>query len=264
MAWGVMYNGAWDYPADTRGYTWGLVQELHTRHWAFRYGIAAEPRVANGRNSTAACFAITARCSKASAVIRSAITPARCACWGTPNRADAGNYAAALRLARADGHDARCYRDSPSRNAEVRLGREPGAGDHARRWRLHAARLERRQDRGLRFYRHRPAGQRRRIGQRHALEAEGRCGGHLVHRRRHLWRARAVSGRAAGWTFLIGDGRLNYAPEYVWESYYSARLCPGLYATFDLQRDTNLAFNHDRGPVWATSLRLHVELGKNA
>jgi high affinity Mn2+ porin len=31
MAWGVMYNGAWDYPADTRGYTWGVVQELHTR-----------------------------------------------------------------------------------------------------------------------------------------------------------------------------------------------------------------------------------------
>ena len=44
MAWGVMYNGAWDYPADTRGYTWGLVQELHTRNWAFRYGIAAEPQ----------------------------------------------------------------------------------------------------------------------------------------------------------------------------------------------------------------------------
>ena len=30
MAWGVMYNGAWDYPADTRGYTWGIVQELQT------------------------------------------------------------------------------------------------------------------------------------------------------------------------------------------------------------------------------------------
>ena len=48
MAWGVMYNGAWDYPADTRGYTWGIVQEFHTRNWAFRYGIAAEPKVANG------------------------------------------------------------------------------------------------------------------------------------------------------------------------------------------------------------------------
>jgi hypothetical protein len=42
MAWGVMYNGAWDYPADTRGYTWGVVQELHTKKWAFRYGIVWE------------------------------------------------------------------------------------------------------------------------------------------------------------------------------------------------------------------------------
>jgi high affinity Mn2+ porin len=48
MGWAVMYNGAWDYPADVRGYTWGIVQELHTRNWSFRYGIAAEPKVANG------------------------------------------------------------------------------------------------------------------------------------------------------------------------------------------------------------------------
>src|SRR5579863_4558357 len=48
MAWGLMYNGAWDYPADTRGYTWGLVNEFHTRNWSFKYGVAAEPRVANG------------------------------------------------------------------------------------------------------------------------------------------------------------------------------------------------------------------------
>ncbi len=41
LAWGVMYNGAWDYPADTRGYTWGIVQELHTHNWSFRYAAAA-------------------------------------------------------------------------------------------------------------------------------------------------------------------------------------------------------------------------------
>src|SRR5258708_17110671 len=48
MGWGIMYNGAWDYPADTRGYTWGWVHEFHTRAWSLRYGSAAEPRVANG------------------------------------------------------------------------------------------------------------------------------------------------------------------------------------------------------------------------
>jgi high affinity Mn2+ porin len=48
MGWAVMYNGAWDYPADTRGYTWGWVHEFHTRNWSVRYASAAEPRIANG------------------------------------------------------------------------------------------------------------------------------------------------------------------------------------------------------------------------
>jgi high affinity Mn2+ porin len=46
--WAVMYNGAWDYPADTRGYTWGWVHELHMKNWSVRYGSVAEPRTANG------------------------------------------------------------------------------------------------------------------------------------------------------------------------------------------------------------------------
>ena len=33
MGWGVMFNGAWDYPADVRGYTWGWMHELHLRNW---------------------------------------------------------------------------------------------------------------------------------------------------------------------------------------------------------------------------------------
>lgn len=64
MAWGAMYNGAWDYPADTRGYTWGVVQELNTRHWAFRYGIVAEPKIATDRSLTGGCSAKTGRYGK--------------------------------------------------------------------------------------------------------------------------------------------------------------------------------------------------------
>jgi len=60
---------------------------------------------------------------------------------------------------------------------------------------------------------------------------------------------------------LIGDGQLNYAPEYLWESYYNARVLPGLFVAFDAQHYTNMAYNHDRGPVWIESLRLHLEFG---
>ena len=48
LCWGVMFNGAWDYPADVRGYTWGWVHELHLLNASFRYASAAMPRVANG------------------------------------------------------------------------------------------------------------------------------------------------------------------------------------------------------------------------
>jgi carbohydrate-selective porin OprB len=65
-----------------------------------------------------------------------------------------------------------------------------------------------------------------------------------------------------GLDFLIGDGRLRYGPEYISETYYSARVLPGLFATIDLQHVTNPAYNRDRGPVWIGSLRLHLEIGK--
>jgi high affinity Mn2+ porin len=65
-----------------------------------------------------------------------------------------------------------------------------------------------------------------------------------------------------GVDFIIGDGRLRYAPEYVWESYYSARLLPGVFATFDLQRVNNPGYNQDREPMWIESIRLHIEVGK--
>jgi len=65
-----------------------------------------------------------------------------------------------------------------------------------------------------------------------------------------------------GLDFLIGDGDLNYRPEYVWESYYNARILKGFFAALDAQHIANPAYNHDRGPLWAYSLRLHLEYGK--
>jgi hypothetical protein len=62
-----------------------------------------------------------------------------------------------------------------------------------------------------------------------------------------------------GYDFLIGDGRLRYGPEVISETYYSARLFPGFFASFDLQHVSNPAYNRDRGPVWISSIRLHMD-----
>jgi carbohydrate-selective porin OprB len=67
-----------------------------------------------------------------------------------------------------------------------------------------------------------------------------------------------------GYDFLIGDGRLQYGPEYIFETYYSARVLPWLLASIDLQHVTNPAYNEQRGPVWIPSIRLRVELNKDS
>ena len=48
MNWTIDNNGAWDYAADTRGYTVGGMAEYDDRSWSIRYGIFAMPTVANG------------------------------------------------------------------------------------------------------------------------------------------------------------------------------------------------------------------------
>ncbi|MGH7270048.1 MAG: carbohydrate porin, partial [Polyangiaceae bacterium] len=45
--WALFASGAWDYPADTRGYTWGVLADLAVDWWSARAGIALEPKYAN-------------------------------------------------------------------------------------------------------------------------------------------------------------------------------------------------------------------------
>ena len=47
LNWSLMGNGAWDYPANTRGYTMGLVVELIKPSWSVRISSVAVPRIAN-------------------------------------------------------------------------------------------------------------------------------------------------------------------------------------------------------------------------
>ncbi|MDQ8726290.1 carbohydrate porin [Bradyrhizobium sp. LHD-71] len=65
---------------------------------------------------------------------------------------------------------------------------------------------------------------------------------------------------AAGATgLLIGDGRLNYAHERIFETFYSIGLWTGAALTADYQFITNPAYNADRGPVSIFTGRFHAE-----
>jgi carbohydrate-selective porin OprB len=262
MGWGVMYNGAWDYAADTRGYTWGLVHELHLRNWSLRYGIAAMPRVANGPQFDRRLFVDHEQVFEGEYRYDIKKRPGTVRLLNYENRADAGNYAEAIRDAELNGGapDVTATR----RNGTLKYGFGVSADQEISK------------DIGIFF----------RLGwndgrtESFAFTAIDRLatGGVSVDGKR--WHrpndtvateltTSGISGIHAlylamgGHDFLIGDGRLEYGPEYAWESYYRARLFPGFFASFDLQHVANPAYNENRGPVWIESIRLHIEIGKD-
>jgi high affinity Mn2+ porin len=260
MAWGVMYNGAWDYPADTRGYTWGIVQELHTRRWAFRYGIDAEPQVANGSVFDRRLFRDHGQVWEAERRYSWRKRDGAIRLLGYDNRSQAGNYAQALKLAAATGTTPDVSLTSrvgtlkygtgisfdQAINSDVGIFTRLGWNDGKTQSfaftsidRLASGGVSIKATRWHRKY--------------DVVGTSFTAGGLSAVHREYL--------AAGGLDFLIGDGRLNYAPEYVWESFYSARVMPGFYTTFDVQHDTNPAYNHDRGPVMIYSIRLHLGLG---
>jgi high affinity Mn2+ porin len=260
MAWAVMYNGAWDYPADTRGYTWGWVHELHTRNWSWRYASAAEPTVANGSHFDRRLFVDRGDVFEGERRYTFGKHPGTIRLLQYFNHTHSGSYAAAIKLGEETG-------TTPNVDAVKQFGTlKYGTGVNLEQ--------EIAQDVGL-FTR---LGWNDGKTQDFAFTAIDRLASAGVSVKGARWKrkddvagtsftASGISGVHAvylaqgGLDFLIGDGRLNYAPEYVWETYYSARLFRGFFATFDLQHDNNLAFNHDRGPVWIESLRLHMEFG---
>ncbi|MDB5574304.1 MAG: cell envelope biosis protein OmpA [Tardiphaga sp.] len=64
---------------------------------------------------------------------------------------------------------------------------------------------------------------------------------------------------AGGLGLLIGDGRLNYSNERVFETYYAYNLNKNFTFTADYQLIANPAYNADRGPVSIFAGRLHGE-----
>jgi carbohydrate-selective porin OprB len=62
-----------------------------------------------------------------------------------------------------------------------------------------------------------------------------------------------------GQGFFIGDGRLNYRPESIFEAFYSLAIDKRNQVTFDYQHIRNPAYNADRGPANVLAIRLHSE-----
>lgn len=261
LGWGVMYNGAWDYPADTRGYTWGWVHEFHARNWSLRYGSAAEPRVANGLRFDRRLFRDRGDVFEGSIRYSPHKLDGALRLLSYVNHTKSGSYGEALQLA-AGTHT----------TPDVTAVRKPGTVKYG--FGVNAEQAVAR-DIGV-FMR---LGWNDGKNEDFAFTAIDRLATGGVSFNGTFWKRPAdvaaseftASGISAvhalylsrgGLDFIIGDGGLNYGPEYIWESFYSAKLFRGFFATLDAQHIANPAFNRDRGPLWAYSLRLHMEYGK--
>jgi high affinity Mn2+ porin len=62
-----------------------------------------------------------------------------------------------------------------------------------------------------------------------------------------------------GLGFILGDGHLNYGREEVSETYYNAHVVSGLYMAVQLSFINNPGYNRDRGPVVVPGVRAHVD-----
>ncbi len=58
---------------------------------------------------------------------------------------------------------------------------------------------------------------------------------------------------------FIGDGKINYSPERVWELFYKLNVYKTAWLTLDYQYISNPGFNADRGPVDVYGVRAHFE-----
>ncbi len=120
MNWSLWDNSAWDYAADTRGYTYGAVFGFVSPHWSLKYGAYLMPVKANGqeledvpRRARGDNLELTLSPPGIGTVIR---------LLAYRNLARMGNYREALQIAAATGTVPDIVADDRERDAQIRFG----------------------------------------------------------------------------------------------------------------------------------------------
>jgi len=262
MNWALINNAAYDYAADTRGYTQGVALEWINPDWALRIGRFQMPKVANGidlQENLEHFHGDQAELELHPKVGRMK-TPAVVRLLGYVNVAHMGNYAATVALARQTGTTpdiTKTERNSAVKygfglNFEQALADEGATGIFGRYgW----------NDGTTESYVYTEADRSASLG--------FQLSGAHWHRKDDRWALALaqndLSGphkeylAAGGLGFLLGDGRLNYAPEQILETYYNFQVAPPLTLSLDYQFIHNPGYNQDRGPVSVLSFRAHLE-----
>jgi|SRR5208282_36729 len=258
--WTVDQNGAYDYAADTRGYTIGVTADYEDRNWGFRFAETLLPKVANGIDLVWKPWQVHAENWEYE--LRHGLIP---------------NKAGVIRVLAFTNHaNMGIYRDAVAQFEQGLVAR-PDITNHP--WHItrkygFGINLEQSLSRNFTAF--------TRFGWNNGKTesfcftevdqtfAVGSGANGALWRRRYDRAGVALVSNAiskdhqtyladGGYGFLLGDGALRYGRENIVESYYTLHLWRGVYVAPGLQHIANPGYNRDRGPVLVPAFRLHVE-----
>ena len=252
LNWALLTHGAYDFAADSRGYSVGAAVACDDGDWSLRAGRFAMPRESNGLTLDWALARHHGDQLEVEHRHLVAERPGTARLLLFRNVARSASFADAQQAPQLDLAAVR--RDQAKRGWGLALEQELGDGIGA------FARV------GANDGRTEP----------YAFAAIDRSvsagavvqGGHWqrpADRAGIAWLRNGLSGdhrrflAAGGSDFFLGDGALRYASEQTLELYYSLALASRLWLSADAQHIRHPGYNADRGPVKVYSVRLHAE-----
>lgn len=260
--WSLWANGAWDYPANTRGYTEGLVVELIKPKWAIRLSSVAEPSIANFHTMeyNAHAHAETFEFQHKISINK---RPGNIHFLASSNHNRAPSY--------ADGIKAIAINDNFT--LDVIGGNEKNNKYGGSKYAL-GLNIEQELTNEIGFF--------IRVGWNDGKYASwafteiDRTINVGLSVKGNKWKrpedvcgiATVINGisadhkaflKAGGYGFIIGDGNLNYGHENIIETYYNAHVSKYFWLTLDYQFVSNPGYNKDRGSVHVFGVRGHIE-----
>jgi hypothetical protein len=263
--WTIDNNGAWDYAADTRGYTVGGIIEYDDRVWSARYGIFAMPVIANGIDLDWAFNRANGQ-NWEFELRKGLLSP-----WQKSKRVGVVRVLSFVNHAHmGDYHQSvQQYLDGEVATPDITRSEQFGAVKYG-----FGLNTEQEVTDSLRLFgrfgwnedQHESFAYTE-VGQ--TILFGGDYAGHAWHRLNDKLGVAFVSNAIkrdhqnylhyGGMGFLLGDGGLTYAREDIVEWYYNAHIWRGMFGSVGGTQIAHPGYNAVRGPVYVTTARLHVD-----
>ncbi len=261
LNWSLMSNGAWDYPADTRGYTQGIVAEWIQPGWAVRVSSVLEPKKANGLQLD---YKVTKAHAETIELEKNwtAKQPGAVRLLFFHNLSQAPTYRTTINeVKNGDSSGVDVYTGGKewkkygglkygiAINAEQQLSTTAGVFFRASyndgktaTWAF--TEIDQSVSAGINMLGSKWKRPDDNIGLAQVFNGISKDHQDFLN--------------AGLYGFIIGDGKLNYGAESITEFYYQAKITSSFFLTFDYQFVINPAYNKDRGPVNVFAFRGHI------